>query len=156
MQEPEEHEQRPCDGRLGSKFHSRKMRSSLHGHSLFLGPKQLRTHRQDTFAQPAVAVGRVIALAWIELLQKAGHPHRTQALTCASMPARRNAAGVAVLPSMGSATFMVIYTRLAYINAASVPDVSPNVSAFLASAALFEAYARRLPVEWLHASVARL
>ena len=56
----------------------------------------------------------------------------------------------------GSATFMVIYTPLAYINAASVPDVSPNVSAFLVSAALFEAYARRLPVEWLHASVARL
>jgi hypothetical protein len=78
IQEPEEHEQRPCDGRFGSKFHSRKMRSSLHGHSLFLGPRQLRTRRQDTFAQPAVAVGRVIASAWIELLQKAGHPHRTQ------------------------------------------------------------------------------
>jgi hypothetical protein len=42
------------------------------------------------------------------------------------------------------------------ISAATVPDVSPNVSAFSVSAALFEAYARRLPVEWLRASVARL
>ena len=58
--------------------------------------------------------------------------------------------------SMGSATFMVIYTPPAYINAAIVPDVSPNVSALLVFAALFEVYARRLPVEWLRVSVARL
>jgi hypothetical protein len=45
---------------------------------------------------------------------------------------------------------------LAYINAASAPDVSPNVSVFSVPAALFEVYARRLPVEWLRASVARL
>jgi hypothetical protein len=51
---------------------------------------------------------------------------------------------------------MVIYRPFAYINAATVPDVSPNVSAFSVSAALFEAYARRVPVEWLRASVARL
>lgn len=50
----------------------------------------------------------------------------------------------------------VIYRPLAYINAAIVPDVSPNVSAFSVSAALFEVYARRFPVEWLRASVARL
>jgi hypothetical protein len=43
---------------------------------------------------------------------------------------------VAVLPSMGSAAFMVIDRPLAYINAATVLDVSPNVSAF--AAALFE------------------
>lgn len=29
-------------------------------------------------AQNAVAVSRVIAVAGVELLQKAGHPHRTQ------------------------------------------------------------------------------
>jgi hypothetical protein len=57
---------------------------------------------------------------------------------------------------MGSAAFVVIYRPLAYINAAIVPDVSPKVSAFSVSAALFEVYARRLPVEWLRASVARL
>jgi hypothetical protein len=42
------------------------------------------------------------------------------------------------------------------LNGASVLDVSANVSAFSVSAALFEVYARRFPVEWLRASVARL
>ena len=88
--------------------------------------------------------------------RKRAIPTGPRALTSASMPARRNSADVVALPSMGSAAFMVIYTPLAYINAASVPDVSPNVSAFLVSAALFEVYARRFPVEWLRVSVARL
>ena len=75
----------------------------------------------------------------------------------ASLPARRNSAGVAVLPSMGSASFIVhVSPSRNILNTASVPDVSPNVSAFSVSVALFEVYARRIHFKWLRTSVARL
>jgi hypothetical protein len=59
-------------------------------------------------SQNAVVVGRVIAVAHVELLQKRIIPTGPRALTSASMPARRNSVGVAVLPLMGFAAFMVL------------------------------------------------
>jgi len=48
----------------------------------------------------AVALGRIVSMAEVELLEKRAIPIGPRALTSASMPARRNSAGVAVLPSI--------------------------------------------------------